>query len=142
MIKYFAYGSNMSLEQMKKRCPQHKVVGQGTLHGYRWIINSRGYANIIQSESDYVIGVVYEISASDEACLDRKEGVAKGCYNKETLDISTGDAQITCIVYIDPIVTEGAPKEEYIGRIEDGIRDAKLPPDYVARYLRRFLNKQ
>ncbi len=142
MNKYLAYGSNMSLKQMKRRCPQHMVVGQGILRGYRWIINSRGYANVIQSADDCVIGVVYEISASDEADLDKKEGVAKGCYHKKTLAISINDAQTPCLVYIDPIAIEGSPGEEYVRRIEDGIKDAKLPSDYVARYMRRFLNKQ
>jgi len=46
------------------------------------------------------------------------------------------------LVNIDPIEIEGSPGEEYVRRIEDGIKDAKLPPDYVARYMRRFLNKQ
>ncbi len=142
MNKYFAYGSNMSLKQMKKRCPQHKVVGQGILRGFRWIINSRGFANVIQSADDCVIGVVYEISGSDEADLDKKEGVAKGSYNKKTLDLSINDAQTPCLVYIDTVEKEGSPGEEYVRRIEDGIKDAKLPPDYVARYMRRFLNEQ
>ena len=142
MNKYFAYGSNMSLKQMKRRCPQHKIIGQGILRGYRWLINSRGYANVIQSANDCVIGIVYEISESDEADLDKKEGVAKGSYNKNTMDLSINDAQAPCLVDIDPIETEGSPGEEYVRRIEDGIRDAKLTPDYVARYMRRFLNEQ
>ena len=44
---YFAYGSNMWQAQMRTRCPQSLLLGPATLHGYRWIINTRGYANIV-----------------------------------------------------------------------------------------------
>ncbi|MCJ1376207.1 hypothetical protein MMC20_007448 [Loxospora ochrophaea] len=44
---YFAYGSNLSPTQMGDRCPGSQFVGVGLLHGWRWIINERGYANII-----------------------------------------------------------------------------------------------
>ncbi|KAB8300284.1 hypothetical protein EYC80_000484 [Monilinia laxa] len=44
---YFAYGSNLSLTQMKSRCPNSTYYGLGLLQGYIWIINERGYANII-----------------------------------------------------------------------------------------------
>ncbi|KAJ2894971.1 hypothetical protein MKZ38_007060 [Zalerion maritima] len=47
MPLYFAYGSNMSLSQMRRRCPQNSYIGVGTLHGYTWQINDRGYANVI-----------------------------------------------------------------------------------------------
>ncbi|TGO66710.1 hypothetical protein BELL_0938g00010 [Botrytis elliptica] len=44
---YFAYGSNLSLKQMKTRCPDSTYVGTGVLQNYRWIVNQRGYANIV-----------------------------------------------------------------------------------------------
>lgn len=44
---YFAYGSNLSLAQMKMRCPDSIFVGMGLLQDYRWIVNQRGYANIV-----------------------------------------------------------------------------------------------
>jgi gamma-glutamylcyclotransferase (GGCT)/AIG2-like uncharacterized protein YtfP len=75
MMLYFAYGSNMWREQMIKRCPDHRYIGNGIFQGYRWIISERGYAYIIKSESDEVHGVVYEISDTDEKRLDRYEGV-------------------------------------------------------------------
>lgn len=44
---YFAYGSNLSHTQMKSRCPDSTYVGMGVLQNYRWIVNQRGYANIV-----------------------------------------------------------------------------------------------
>lgn len=143
MSFYFAYGSNMWFEQMRKRCPQHRIVEKvAILNGYRWIISSRGYANIIKSSQDEVIGTVYEISASDEQTLDKCEGVDNSSYNKEKLDIELTDKSLlACLVYIDPIEDEGKPKDEYIKRINNGIKDAELPPDYVQNYIRKFVHE-
>jgi len=139
MQLYFAYGSNMSKEQMNNRCPNHKYFGHGTLKGFRWIITERGYANIIKSEADEVHGVVYKINEEDEASLDKSEGVLKGSYRKETLRIEIEKTNYPCLVYIDPIEAEGSPKEEYVSRINRGVSDAKLYPEYVERYIRKFI---
>jgi gamma-glutamylcyclotransferase len=69
---YFAYGSNLWLEQMHQRCPECIRVGIGILKRRLWIISKRGYANIIESENDEVHGIIYNISPADEAGLDRK----------------------------------------------------------------------
>ena len=138
---YFAYGSNMWVEQMQSRCPNHQLVGRGVLKGYRWIISSRGYANIVKSPQSEVMGTVYEISEPDERCLDRHEGVASGSYMKIILNIECNGSNLDCLTYIDPIEDEGKPKHEYIGRINKGIEDANLPYDYVQNSIRRFVPK-
>jgi gamma-glutamylcyclotransferase (GGCT)/AIG2-like uncharacterized protein YtfP len=124
---------------MKDRCPEHRLVGNGILKGYRWIITTRGYANIVKSVSDEVRGVVYEISESDEKSLDRYEGVQSGSYRKEMLKIEMGNESKECLVYVDPVEEEGKPKEEYVGRINKGISDSRLPPEYIDRYIRKFI---
>lgn len=82
---YFAYGSNMSLKQMAERCPSSLFKGKGRIEGYRWQINQRGVANIVESRGDYVEGLVYQIDANDKRKLNRSEGVALGFYNDEHL---------------------------------------------------------
>ena len=124
---------------MKDRCPEHRLIGNGLLKGYRWIITTRGYANIVKSVSDEVRGVVYEISESDEKSLDRYEGVQSGSYRKEMLKIEMGNESKECLVYVDPVEEEGKPKEEYVGRINKGIFDSRLPPEYIDRYIRKFI---
>ncbi|CVL01172.1 uncharacterized protein FMAN_10348 [Fusarium mangiferae] len=51
-VLYFAYGSNLSTEQMRRRCPYSTPVGLAYLKGWRWIINERGYANVVQLPID------------------------------------------------------------------------------------------
>jgi hypothetical protein len=79
---YFAYGSNLWLNQMARRCPNSRYVGRATLADYRWQINDRGFANIIAAPDYYVEGLVYEVDEVDEASLDLCEGVSQGAYAK------------------------------------------------------------
>jgi len=139
MRPYFAYGSNMWDAQMARRCPQSRKLGVAVLPGYRWIITTRGYANVVVSAADLVEGVLFEISPSDEEALDRFEGVHTGMYRKVDLPVRRGGKEVVALVYIDSITAEGPPKEEYIGRINAGLADAQLSPAYVAQYVRRFI---
>jgi len=110
---------------MKVRCPGYKVAGRAIMNDYRWIINRRGYANVIPSKGDYVEGVLYWLTEVDEGRLDVKEGVAGGSYRKEYLHVQFNGQLTLALVYVDPISEEGRPKAEYITRIEAGIRDAQ-----------------
>lgn len=88
---YFGYGSNLWLHQMALRCPTSRYLGVARLNGYKWIINSRGYANVVEVASsaasnydDEVYGLVYRLEEEDEERLDRNEGVPEA-YTKEDL---------------------------------------------------------
>ncbi|KAI1313993.1 hypothetical protein F5Y03DRAFT_1475 [Xylaria venustula] len=106
---YFAYGSNLSTTQMLQRCPQSTAIGLARLTGWTWIINERGYANIVpkkplwELEKDtksisnayhdhspdpgaVVYGLVYRLHPNDEDALDRYEGVGSA-YEKWTMTI-------------------------------------------------------
>ncbi len=135
----FAYGSNLWLVQMKHRCPGFEVLGKAVLQDYRWIINSRGYANVVSSKGDFVEGILYRLTAEDEQRLDRKEGVAMGSYKKERRQVHFNGNCTEAIIYIDPITDLGEPRTEYIRRINSGIHDAQLSEAYVRKYVRNFI---
>ena len=69
----------MSRGQMKNRCPTSQFRGVGHLPGWAWIINYRGFANIIKTDypQDEVWGLVYSLTATDESRLDTCEGAGK-----------------------------------------------------------------
>ncbi|MEO5915758.1 MAG: gamma-glutamylcyclotransferase family protein [Luteolibacter sp.] len=139
MKLYFAYGSNMWIEQMKARCPEHRKIGTALLSGYRWMITTRGYASVVEAKEDEVEGVLFELSESDERSMDNYEGVADGFYHKFELPVLCNGKSQLALVYIDPITEEGPPKEEYIGRINAGLADACLSNEYVLRQVRKFI---
>jgi gamma-glutamylcyclotransferase (GGCT)/AIG2-like uncharacterized protein YtfP len=136
---YFGYGSNLSKEQMAIRCPESKYYASGTLSGYSWLINARGYASITPSESEFVLGEVFTLSQQDIDYLDIYESVEEGMYLKSNLRIETSKGTIDCLVYIASDSTPGIPKEEYIERINLGIKSANLPDDYVQKTIRSFI---
>ncbi len=138
MKLYFAYGSNLWREQMRERCPDYREVGHGLLKGYRWIITTRGYANVVTSPDDVVHGTVYWISAADEERLDLYEGVQNGAYRKEMLEVEVGGRSCSCLVYVDPVEEEGEPREEYVERLRRGFVDTRLPAPYLASICGRF----
>tara|TARA_B110000881_G_C18517979_1_gene485979 strand:+ start:207 stop:587 length:381 start_codon:yes stop_codon:yes gene_type:complete len=121
---------------MNDRCPNNSKIGIGQLSGYRWIISTRGYANVVKSSNDDVWGVIYEISIQDEAKLDGYEGVSTKCYLKENLDILIDRRIKNCLTYVDPITEIGIPSYTYSNTINEGILDSKLPEEYVEKYLR------
>ncbi|RSL45893.1 hypothetical protein CEP54_014077 [Fusarium duplospermum] len=86
-VLYFAYGSNLHVAQMAKRCPSSVFIGTGTLPGYRWQINERGVANVVPADGSSVEGLVYLVNARDVRALDRSEGVARKLYQKHMLEI-------------------------------------------------------
>jgi gamma-glutamylcyclotransferase len=142
MRPYFAYGSNLWRKQMQARCPEHRFLGTGVLTGFRWIITTQGYASLVKSGSDLVLGVVYAISEADEQRLDHCEGVLEGAYLKLQLPVQTGRGMMDCLVYQAALEQEGDPREEYAERIRYGIRDAGLPSLYVERYLDKIVSWQ
>jgi hypothetical protein len=119
---YFGYGSNLSSTQMANRCPYSPAVGLGFLPAqhepdhsglwaWKWIINTRGYANVVKYQLSSeevasmkddngdgaaieeaarhrpgVYGVVYLLDPADEDALDRYEGVPIS-YEKLELEI-------------------------------------------------------
>jgi len=155
---YFGYGSNLWLAQMARRCPTSVYRGIARLPAYRWIINSRGYANVVHtSPADYVYGLVFALQSEDEASLDVNEGVPFA-YEKAylavdiwfTLDAqtpidphSTSEIKRDVLVYIDHQRTQDdAPRAEYVHRMNYGIADALrlgMPREYVEDVIRNFI---
>ncbi len=100
---YLAYGSNLSIEQMKVRTPDAEIVGTAMLEGWRLLF--RQYATIKKSGTYKTPVLVWKISEQDEKNLDRYEGFPK-FYRKKNLTVAVtaldgkflGD--ITAMVYI------------------------------------------
>ena len=136
---YFGYGSNLSKEQMAIRCPESKYYASGTLSGYSWLINTRGYASIKPSDSNFVLGEIFTLSQQDVDYLDIYESVEEGMYLKSNLSVETSKGTIDCLVYIASDSTPGIPQDEYIERINLGIKSANLPDDYVQKAIRPFI---
>ena len=69
---YIAYGSNMSVSQMKDRCPDAVPIGTAILKD--WELVFRYHATIEPKSGASVPVVVWEITSNDERNLDHYEG--------------------------------------------------------------------
>ena len=136
---YFGYGSNLSKDQMAIRWPESKYYDSGKLLDYSWLINARGYASIKPSEGVFVLGEIFALSQEDISYLDIYESVEEGMYLKSNLSVQTSKGPVDCLVYIASDSTPGIPQEEYIERINLGIKSANLPDDYVQQAIRPFI---
>ena len=93
---YFAYGSNLDPDQMTSRCPGHQVVGLAVMHDHKMIFPltshdwGGGVAGVQMQHGAELWGMVFELTDSDLAALDRYEGF-KGpgdqhnLYDRETV---------------------------------------------------------
>ena len=67
---YFAYGSNINLDQMAYRCPAAQVVGPVVLEGYELLFrgnaSGNGVATIKPKEGQQVHGLLWRITPGCE----------------------------------------------------------------------------
>lgn len=124
---YLAYGSNMNLEQMARRCPTARVLGSATLQGFTLTFRgSHGgaVANIEADPAGMVPVLLWEIQLADEAALDRYEGFPT-LYQKKILPIIFDGRRIKAMAYVmnagKPL---GIPANRYYNIIRQGYRDA------------------
>lgn len=83
---YLAYGSNLNVRQMGWRCPRARVVGTAVLEG--WTLLFKGsktgsYLTIEPKEGGTVPVAVWEVTAADEAAMDRYEGFPDFYYKRD-----------------------------------------------------------
>ena len=109
-MKYIAYGSNMSLEQMMHRCPHARLIGTGYLPQYR--VEFHLHANV-EPDPRMRRGVpvaVFEIDEADERELDRYEGFPY-YYTKATATVNMRDgSKIEGMLYVMKLIRNAYPE--------------------------------
>ena len=116
---YFAYGSNLHMEQMAARCRDSAPVDRATLPGHR--LTFRRVADIVPAEGHEVSGAVYMVSAQDTKALDRYEGYPH-LYTRRMVLVRLGDGRIIeAFVYVmKPSYRFEPPGYYYLRTIVEG----------------------
>ncbi|OBJ50687.1 poly-gamma-glutamate hydrolase family protein [Mycobacterium asiaticum] len=127
---YFAYGSNLCVNQMARRCPDAIDPRPAVLCDHGWLINQRGVATVEPSAGNEVHGVVWQLSDHDLTVLDSAEGVPVR-YRRDELTVHTQTGPEPAWVYIDHRVTPGPPRPGYLSRIIDGATHHGLPQRWI-----------
>jgi len=126
---YFAYGSNINLDQMAYRCPDAQVVGPVVLEGYELLFRRGGFATIEPCEGSQVHGLLWSITPECERSLDRYEGYPR-FYDKRMVTVrDTEGRSLSVMAYImderfrEPMM----PSEAYYNGILKGYEQNGLP---------------
>ncbi len=127
---YGAYGSNMNIEQMRRRCPNAMGIGTGKLINYRLTFRgiNTGVANIEKMQGRTVPIVLWEITPECEKALDIYEGYPR-LYVKKEVEVETKDGNIQAMVYVMTEQYEDLPAQPskyYLDVIWTGHRDNKI----------------
>ncbi|MGD9671028.1 MAG: gamma-glutamylcyclotransferase family protein [Hyphomicrobiaceae bacterium] len=139
---YFAYGSNMLVERLQRRCASAHAYGVAALAGHRLSFSKTGQdgsgkatVHSCDRPGSCVHGVVFDITLSDLGTLDCIEGRGRG-YQRidltgavrlaggQIVDVTTYIAEAD---YIDPTL---APFDWYLDLVVHGAERAALPLDY------------
>jgi len=148
-VIYFAFGSNMDPQQMKERCPSHKVRGRGCLPNFELCFPRRSpkrkcaTAGFASAAGKVVWGVLYELDERDTASLHRAEGYVPGRaaeenrHNLEEIQVrldSVNGATVAAFTYVAyPDELETAPSAEYLDHLISGAQHHGLPEAYLVR---------
>lgn len=139
-ITYFAYGSNMLLSRLQSRVPSASKIGTAVLDHHKLTFHKiskkdgSGKCDIVKSEADSVLGVLFSIEYAELDTLDKFEGHGNG-YNREMVDVlsQTGDV-IKAATYratrIDPTL---CPYTWYKRHVLEGAISAELPTEYIQK---------
>lgn len=123
-ILYFAYGSNLDLDQMRWRCPGSALVGRGKLDGLRLAFagHSKSWggavATVVPERGAACDGLVFACTPSDVQRLDACEGFPY-VYDRRRLTVRLDDGSTArAWVYFLPLSRKrGAPSDDYLSQI-------------------------
>lgn len=127
---YFAYGSNLSKNQMKERCPDSKPLFKARLPNYKLIfadwsrILHGGTATIVSFRGEKVMGAIYEVS---EVCMNKLDKY-EASYTRIKVKVYDEDGeQHEALTYMkNGQPKEAAPSNDYLAIIQKGYRDWEL----------------
>ena len=148
---YFAYASNLDLEQMERRCPGHAVIGLGELRDHRLLFPltshdwGGGVASVGVAHGSSVWGVVYDLSEQNLAALDVYEHYLgpdnqHNLYDRESASVQLVRAddgsfsrRLRVWIYVARQANPAPPSRRYLDAILRGARQHQLPEEYVTK---------
>lgn len=139
---YIAYGSNLNLPQMARRCPTATVVGTSEIRGYELLFRGgrRGAVATVEPLEDSSVPVLlWKIKPKDEEALDRYEGYPN-FYRKEMMEVELGGKTVPAMVYVmNDGRGLGAPSDFYLNTILEGYRSAGFDTDFLDRAVEKSI---
>jgi gamma-glutamylcyclotransferase (GGCT)/AIG2-like uncharacterized protein YtfP len=137
MPLYFAYGANMDVEDMARRCPRSRPLGLARLMRHRLAIMREGWLTAARDPRGRVHGVLWDLALADVSALDRFEDLADGLYAKAAQPVIAAGGPKRALVYFGANAGPGRADAAYIVAVIAAARRWRLPEDGLAA-LERF----
>lgn len=140
-MKYFAYGSNMSLSRLRARTPSAQRLGRYVLaaHALRFHKSGRDGSGkcdafLTDEPGDRVVGIVFDVDPVEKAWLDEAEGLGAG-YNEKlvTVEGQAGEWLVVTTYWATHIDETLKPYSWYKHHVLTGAREVSLPVGYIKR---------
>jgi gamma-glutamylcyclotransferase (GGCT)/AIG2-like uncharacterized protein YtfP len=125
---YFAYGANLDLRGIKRRCPKATPVIAASLSGYR--LEFRRFATIVAEPRAEVSGALYMLTRNCWHALDAYEGPE---YDKIKVTVDTFEGPREAMAYAMRHGERAPPSLAYFSTIARGYRDWKLDANALRR---------
>ncbi len=138
---YFAYGSNINLEQMAQRCPNAVPVMPVVLRGHALAFRGHGgVATVLPKAGSSVPGLLWDLTPECERALDRYEGYPSlyGKHSMVVADTKTNTGYRVMVYVMTPKNAEIAadPSRWYFSGILQGYKQNGLDPRPLFEALR------
>jgi len=138
-MKYFAYGSNMSIARLKARVPSAMPLGcysikERDLRFHKSSKDGSGKCDAFFTGNgeDVIFGALFEMNPSEKAILDRAEGLGFGYDEKEITVISEEGIRFKAITYFATDIKPNLkPYSWYLNHVFIGATETSLPNDYI-----------
>lgn len=133
---YFAYGSNLELNNMRGRCPDAEVYKKNVkLEG--WELNFRTYLTIEKKEGAVTPGTVFKVSERDIMNLDYYEGYPY-MYYKAYLKLADGTKVMTYVMNTLQRDRKMS-SQRYLSIVQRGYKQNNINPVYLDEALDRVI---
>lgn len=136
---YWAYGSNLHIEQMKCRCPDAIPFAPLTMR--KVALRFRLYADVAAHATLSCPGGLWWISEKDEWALDRYEGVSSRLYSKEYFTVKIRGQVFDVLYYKMTHKGIVPPSQGYLDTIAQGYRDFDLDLEILNKAVMHAHNK-
>jgi len=128
---HFAYGSNMSVALMRRRCPHARLEGRACLPGYRFVIMGSGFASVVRAPGSCVHGLLWRVTPRDVAALNAYENLDGGLYRAVTMGVVSHRRRRAALVYVGCDRLHGRPRPGYLDIVTRAAQEARFPPRYL-----------
>jgi cation transport regulator ChaC len=132
MRLYFAFGSNMDVAGMARRCPGAVAIGIARLNNHRLAIVHPGFATVVPTPGPHVEGVLWRLSSRDLTVLDAYENLHSGLYGRVEKPVRFGGRTLRAIIYYVRHPRSGKVQPRYL---EDCVLPAARKWGLSAEYI-------